>query len=160
VGFLTSTYNGVKKIIDFIKNNPITDFFGGGNDKSLKASVDFGTGGTGVTVDTSFGTGGGYNPSADSPTFTGAPLSAYSPAMQAAILRREELKAETEKLRNERAAAAAARSSATGGLSTAERITINMGIVGDPEGAARAVVEVLNNSAARGGGGFNGLVSV
>jgi len=160
VGFLTSTYNGVKKIIDFIKNNPITDFFGGGKDKSLKASVDFGTGGTGVTVDTSFGTGGGYNPSADSPTFTGAPLSAYSPAMQAAILRREELKAETERLRNERAAAAAARSSATGGLSTAERITINMGIVGDPEGAARAVVEVLNNSAARGGGGFNGLVSV
>lgn len=160
VGFLTSTYNGVKKIIDFIKNNPITNLFDGGNDKSLKASVDFGTGGTGVTVDTGFGTGGGYSPSADSPTFTGAPLSAYSPAMQAAILRREELKAETERLRNERAAAAAARSSATGGLSTAERITINMGIVGDPEGAARAVVEVLNNSAARGGGGFNGLVSV
>ena len=159
VGFLTSTYNGVKKIIDFIKNNPITNFLSGSNDKSLKASVDFG-GGSEVTVDTGFTTGGGYAPNASSPTFTGAPLEAYSPAMQAAILRREELKAETERLRNERAGNALARSNATGGLSTAERITINMGIVGDPEGAARAVVEVLNNSAARGGGGFNGLVSV
>jgi len=161
VTFLTNTYNGVKKIIDFIKNNPITNLFDGGNSKGLKASVDFGSDGGGVTVDTSgFQTGGTYAPSADSPTFTGAPLSAYSPAMQAAILRREELKAETERLRNERAGNALARSNATGGLSTAERITINMGIVGDPEGAARAVVEVLNNSAARGGGGFNGLVSV
>jgi hypothetical protein len=80
--------------------------------------------------------------------------------MQAAILRREEVKAETERLRNAREAAAAAREEATGGKSTAERITINMGIVGDPEGAARAVVDVLNRSAARGGGGFNGLVSV
>jgi len=106
------------------------------------------------------GTGGTFAPNASSPTFTGAPLSAYSPAMQQAILDREALKAETERLRNERAANAAARSTATGGLSTAERITINMGIVGDPEGAARAVVDVLNRSAARGGGGFNSLVSV
>jgi hypothetical protein len=80
--------------------------------------------------------------------------------MQAAILRREQLKAETERLRNEREAAVAARLQTTGGLSTAERITINMGIVGDPEGAARAVVDVLNRSAARGGGGYNALVSV
>jgi len=120
--------------------------------------------GGGVTVDSSgFQTGtptSVFAPSADSPTFTGAPLSAYSPAMQAAILRREEVKAETERLRNAREEAAAARLELTGGKSTAERITINMGIVGDPEGAARAVVDVLNRSAARGGGGFNGLVSV
>ncbi|CAB5222197.1 hypothetical protein UFOVP362_17 [uncultured Caudovirales phage] len=163
VGFLTSAFNGIKKIVDFIKNNPITNLFSGGNDKSLKASVDFGDGGSGVSVDTSGGfggAGGGFAPNASSPTFTGAPLSAYSPAMQQAILDREALKAETERLRNERAANAAARSTATGGLSTAERITINMGIVGDPEGAARAVVDVLNRSAARGGGGFNSLVSV
>ncbi len=159
VTFLTNAFNGIKKIVDFIKNNPITNLFSD-NSKGLKASVDFGDGG-GVAVDTGFGGGGGtFAPSADSPTFTGAPLSAYSPAMQAAILKREALKAETERLRNERAANAAARSAATGGLSTAERITINMGIVGDPEGAARAVVDVLNRSAARGGGGFNGLVSV
>ena len=166
VGFFTNTYNAIKKIIDFIKNNPVTNFLSGGNDKSLKASVTIdaptmGDAFPSPTVDTSgFDTGGTYNPTADSPTFTGAPLSAYSPAMQAAILRREELKAETERLRNAREAAAAARLEATGGKSTAEQITINMGIVGDPEGAARAVVDVLNRSSARGGGGFNALVAV
>jgi phage-related protein len=166
VGFLTSTYNGVKKIIDFIKNNPITNFFDDGKSKGLKASVNFDVEDTGVTsptFDNGFQTGtptSVFKPSPDSPTFTGAPLEAYSPAMQAAILRREELKAETERLRAKREDAAAARAEATGGKSTAERITINMGIVGDPEGAARAVVDVLNRSAARGGGGYNALVSV
>jgi len=161
VALLTSIYNGAKRVIDLIKNNPITNLFDGGA-KGLKASVPFPEEiGGGMTFDTGFGGGGGtYAPSAGSPTFTGAPLSAYSPAMQAAILRREELKAETERLRAEREANAAARLESTGGKSTAERITINMGIVGDPEGAARAVVDVLNRSAARGGGGFNSLVSV
>ena len=149
VGFLTSTYNGVKKIIDFIKNNPITDLFGGGNDKSLKASVDFGPSGSGVSVNTSgFDTGGGFNPNAGSPTFTGAPISAYSPAMQAAILRREELKAETARLRAERESNAAARAN----------VTVNMGVVGDPESAARTVIDLLNKSQARGTGGAGLLV--
>ena len=165
VTLITNVYNGAKKVIDLIKNNPITNFFDGGA-KGLKASVSFEEEPMdgGVTVDSSgfqtAPTGAAFNPNAASPTFTGAPLDAYSPAMQAAILRREELKAETERLRNAREAAAAAREAATGGLSTSERITINMGIVGDPEGAARAVVDVLNRSAARGGGGFNSLVSV
>ena len=171
VGFLTNAYNGIKKIIDFIKNNPITNLFDGDNSKSLKAKVSFDTGGGGggdggVTSGVSssgFQTGtptSVFNPGADPFTFTGAPLSAYSPAMQAAILRREELKAETERLRQSREDAAAARLEATGGKSTADQITINMGIVGDPEGAARAVVDVLNRSAARGGGGFDALKAV
>jgi uncharacterized membrane protein len=168
VGFLTSAFNGIKKIVDFIKNNPITNFFDGGA-KGLKAGGDFGGGDTGGDVFIPSVETGGFQtgtstskfaPSADSPTFTGAPLDAYSPAMQAAILRREELKAETERLRKAREDAKAAREEATGGKSTAERITINMGIVGDPEGAARAVVDVLNRSAARGGGGYTSLVNV
>jgi hypothetical protein len=153
VGFLTSTYNGVKKIIDFIKNNPITNFFSGGNDKSLKAGISFdqSSGDGEVSVDTTgFTSGGTYSPTANSSTFTGAPLSAYSPAMQAAILRREELKAETARLRAAREANAAQRAN----------VTVNMGVVGDPEAASRAIIDVLNRSAARGGGGFNGLVSV
>jgi hypothetical protein len=167
VGFLTSAFNGIKKIVDFIKNNPISNFLGGGNDKSLKAGAPFpdeiGGGDGGFDTGGGFQTapaGSGFSPRTDSPTFTGAPLDAYSPAMQAAILRREELKAETERLRKAREDAKAAREEATGGKSTAERITINMGIVGDPEGAARAVVDVLNRSAARGGGGYEALRSV
>ena len=142
VTFITNAYNGIKKIIDFIKNNPITNLFDGGNDKSLKAKVDFGPSGTGVTVESDSsgfgGRGGVFAPSAGSPTFTGAPLSAYSPAMQAAILRREELKAETARLRAERESNAAA------------RVTVNMGVVGDPESAARTIIDVVNKSQQRG----------
>jgi hypothetical protein len=161
VGFLTGTYNAVKKIIDFIKNNPVTNFFDGGA-KGLKASVvpeeivvvpD--VSGFETATPTSV-----FAPSADSPTFTGAPLGAYSPAMQAAILRREELKAETERLRKAREDAAAARLAATGGESTAARITVNMGVVGDPESAARTIIDVVNKSQARGTLGAGAFLTV
>ncbi len=162
VGFLTSTYNAVKKIIDFVKNNPVTNFFDGGA-KGLKASVPFPEEVEIVPEDTGFQTASPtavFKPSADSPTFTGAPLAAYSPAMQAAILRREELKAETERLRKAREDAAAARLAATGGLSTQERIVVNMGIVGDPESAARTIIDVVNKSQARGTLGAGAFLTV
>jgi hypothetical protein len=164
VGFITSTVNKLKEFVNFIKDNPVTRFFfGDSNDKSLKAGVGFDAG---TPVETpsgggGFGGGGGvFAPSADSPTFTGAPLEAYSPAMQAAILRREELKAETERLRQAREAAAAARTAATGGLSTAERIVINVNAASviDEEGFSRAVTDALNNSTFRGTNGGSNLV--
>lgn len=164
VGFLTNTYNAVKKIIDFLKNNPVTNFFDGGA-KGLKASVPFPeeTDFPDVAVDNGFQTGtptSVFAPNAGSPTFTGAPLGAYSPAMQAAILRREELKAETERLRKAREDAAAARLAATGGLSTSERIVVNMGVVGDPESAARTIIDVVNKSQARGTLGAGAFLAV
>ena len=162
VGFLTNTFNAVKKIIDFIKNNPVTNFFDGGA-KGLKASVPFPEEIAIVPEDTGFQTApptGIFAPSPDSPTFTGAPLGAYSPAMQAAILRREELKAETERLRKAREDAAAARLAATGGLSTSERIVVNMGIVGDPESAARTIIDVVNKSQQRGTLGAGAFLTV
>jgi hypothetical protein len=80
--------------------------------------------------------------------------------MQAAILRREELKAETERLRKAREDAAAARLAATGGESTAARITVNMGVVGDPESAARTIIDVVNKSQARGTLGAGAFLTV
>jgi hypothetical protein len=80
--------------------------------------------------------------------------------MQAAILRREELKAETERLRKAREDAAAARLAATGGLSTSERIVVNMGIVGDPESAARTIIDVVNKSQQRGTLGAGAFLTV
>ena len=166
VTFITNAYNGIKKIIDFIRNNPITNLFDG-NDKSLKAKVSFDSEDTGGDftgeADNGFQTGtptSVFAPSPDSPTFTGAPLGAYSPAMQAAILRREELKAETERLRKAREDAAAARLAATGGLSTSERIVVNMGIVGDPESAARTIIDVVNKSQQRGTLGAGAFLTV
>jgi len=163
VGFLNNTYNAVKKVIDFIKDNPVTNFFGGGDgSKGLKAggfippveTPPVGPSGGGVINPKDFF----YDPNGDPRTFTGAPLEAFSGGMQAAILRKNELVAETERLRNAREAAAAARVAATGGLSTSERITINMGVVGDPESAARTIIDVLNKSQARGTGGAGLLV--
>jgi phage-related protein len=163
VGFISSTVTKIKEFVNFVKDNPVTRFFfGDSNDKSLKVGTGFDSG---LTTDT--GTGGGFDtggntfmPSADLPTFTGAPLGNYSPAMQAAILRREELKAETERLRAAREAAAIARTAATGGLSTAERIVINVNAASviDEEGFSRAVSDALNNSTYRGTNGASNLV--
>jgi len=166
VGFISNTVTKIKEFVNFIKDNPVTRFFfGDSGDKSLKAGVGFDPGasdggfGGGTTTG---GTGGtttflGGN---DSRTFTGAPLEAFSPGMQAAILRKNELVAETERLRKARESAAAARLAATGGLSTAERITINVSGAIDPEGTARTIVDTLNNSYYRGTGGATGLVAI
>jgi hypothetical protein len=165
VGFISSTVTKIKEFVNFVKDNPVTRFFfGDSNDKSLKVGTGFDAGSTadtGAGTSSGFGPSGGtFMPSADSPTFTGAPLSAYSPAMQAAILRREELKAETARLNAARDAAAAARTAATGGLSTADRITINVSGAIDPEGTARTLVDTLNNAFYRGTGGANALVGI
>jgi hypothetical protein len=160
VGFLTNTINKMKEFVNFIKDNPVTRFFftTESESKGLKAG---GTFDLRTPVESpGFGVGNGFMPSGVSPTFTGAPVEAYSPAMQAAILRREELKAETERLRQAREAAAAARLAATGGLSTGERITINVSGAIDPEGTARTIVDTLNNSFYRGTLGAGALVAV
>jgi hypothetical protein len=165
VGFISSTVTKIKEFVNFVKDNPVTRFFfGDSNDKSLKVGTGFDAGSTADTgAGGGFDSGGGtFMPSADSPTFTGAPLGAYSPAMQAAILRREELKAETERLRAAREAAAIARTAATGGLSTAERIVINVNAASiiDEEGFTRAATDAFNNSYYRGTNGASNLVGI
>jgi hypothetical protein len=168
VTLITNTVNKLKEFVNFIKDNPVTRFFGGITGASLTAGgmseglVFGGEDGSGGRVNGGFqtaGPGAGFNPGADPYTFTGAPLKAYSPAMQAAILRREELKAETERINKARADAAAARLALTGGLSTAERIVINVNAASviDEEGFKRAAVDALNNSFYRGTNGASGL---
>jgi hypothetical protein len=143
VGFLNGTYTAVKKVIDFLKNNPVTNFFTGGS-KDLKASVPFPEEiGGGVTIEAGSTPSGGFIPSGITSMGNG-----YSTSLDAAILRREELKAETARLRAERESNAAA------------RITVNMGVVGDPESAARTIIDVLNKSQARGTGGAGLLVAL
>lgn len=151
VGFISNTVTKIKEFVNFIKDNPVTRFFfGDSNDKSLKAGVGFDAGSTTDTQANSFDSGFTM-PTND----TTSPV--YSTAMQAALLRTEQLKAETERLRAAREAAAAARTAATGGLSTADRITINVSGAIDPEGTARTIVDTLNNSFYRGTGGANAL---
>jgi hypothetical protein len=153
----------VKAFIKLMTDNPVTRFFGGGdNSKGLRA------GGVEFEADTGGGGGGGagfettFIPGGDPRTFTGAPLGAYSPAMQAAILRKNELVAETARLRKAREDAAAARLIATGGLTTSERVVINVNAASiiDEEGFTRAINEAQNNSFFRGTGGATNLVGI
>jgi hypothetical protein len=166
VGFISSTVTKIKEFVNFVKDNPVTRFFfGDSNDKSLKVGTGFDAGSTADTG-AGFGGGGGGGGSTtfmggnDPRTFTGAPLEAFSPGMQAAILRKNELVAETARLRQAREDAAAARLAATGGLSTAERIVINVNAASviDEEGFSRAVSDALNNSTYRGTNGASNLV--
>jgi hypothetical protein len=161
VGFISNTVTKIKEFVNFVKDNPVTRFFFGGDDgsKGLKAGGGFEPSAPEDSPGGFNSPGGVFMPSGTSPTFTGAPLAAYSPAMQAAILRREELKAETERLKKARADAAAARVAATGGLSTSERIVINVNAASmmDEEGFKRAAVDALNNSFYRGTNGASGL---
>jgi hypothetical protein len=159
---IVKVVNAVKAFIKLMTDNPVTRFFGGGdNSKGLKAGgAGFDPGMGGGFPDTGFGTSGTTFGGNDPSTFTGAPLGAYSPAMQAAILRREELKAETERLRNQRETAAAARLAATGGLSSADRINITVNGAIDAEGTARTIVGVLNDSFYRGTGGAGALQAI
>ena len=155
--------NAVKAFIKLMTDNPVTRFFGGGdNSKGLRVGGgEFEPDMGGDPFAGSGGTptfGGGIDPR----TASGAPLEAYSPAMQAAILRREALKAETAQLRDARAEAAAARLAATGGLSTAERIVINVNAASiiDEEGFTRAATEAFNNSYYRGTNGATNLIGI
>jgi len=47
-----------------------------------------------------------------------------------------------------------------GQLQRATSITVNMGVVGDPESAARVIVDTVNNSSYRGTGGANNFVTI
>jgi len=163
VGFITSTINKMKEFVNYIKDNPVTRFFGGGdNSKSLTVS---GSGSEGLVVgvgggfDTGTGTGTGTGTTGIISSATGIDVGVYSAAMQAAIIRRDELKAETARLNEARAAAAAARLAQTGGLSTATVVNQYFNaVVADTEAAARAVTDVLNNSTNRGTNGAANLV--
>mgnify|MGYP007100061716 CR=1 FL=1 len=168
VTLLTNIYNGAKKVIDLIKDNPIVDFFQGDNSKSLKVGGSIGVTETGPLPTY----GGGGTVSGGGGVVTGASnvvtskfggtrdIGNLSQQFQDAIQRSIDLQAETERLRQEREKAAAARLAATGGLSTADRITINMGVVGDPESAARTIIDLVNKSQARGTLGAGAFLTV
>jgi phage-related protein len=145
VGFLTTTYNNAKKIIDFLKNNPVTNLFDGGakNASFIGSSMS-----QGLVFGGEDGSGGIISGSTFAPSGITSMSNGYSPALDAAILRREELKAETARLIAQRQANAES------------RITVNMGVVGDPESAARTIIDVLNKSQARGTGGAGLLVAL
>lgn len=151
VGFISDTVTKIKEFVNFVKNNPITSFFFGGDDnsKGLKAG--------GGLIDTTkpplFPTGP-TGPSTGPVIVTSKmggtrDISGLSLAQQASVLRSIELQAETERLRQARAARDQER-----------KTTVNVNVSGaiDPEGTARTIVDTLNNSFYRGTNGALNLV--
>ena len=158
VTVVNNVINAVKAFIKLMTDNPVTRFFGlTDTGKGLRA------GGPIIEVKDPIlePAGGGGPPIIVTSKFGGTrDISGYSAQQQAATLQSIALQAETERLRQARAAAAAGRSSVTGGLTTADRITINVSGAIDPEGTARTLVDTLNNAFYRGTGGANALVGI
>jgi len=151
VGFITSTINKIKEFVNFVKDNPVSRFFFGGGSASgagfttgggtqnLVFSGEDGTGGTTV---------GGRSPVIVTSKQGGTrDISGLSLAQQAAVLRSIELQAETQRLRDARESAAAARGSNTSGN------TYNINVTGAIYniGTARTIVDALNSEATSNG---------
>ena len=160
VGFITQTIQKLRDFVNFIKDNPVTRFFFGGGGAT---GASFTTGGA-LVFGGEDGSGGSIGRVGEPVIVTSKQggtrdISGISAAQQAAVLRSIALQEETQRLRDARESAAAARLAVTGGLSTAERITINVSGAIDPEGTARTIVDTLNNSYYRGTGGAGALVT-
>ena len=136
-------YNAVKKLIDFMKNNPVTKFFSGASFSTSGASF------TQADYSTSSGGGGGGG--------GGGGYGVMTPEQQARFeelkARKEILKQQTEDIKNR--IAARARGEIFGSNNNVN-ITVNGAI--DPESTSRQIVNLLNNSYYRGTGGADGLV--
>ena len=176
VTFLTNTYNAVKKIIDFLKNNPVTGLFTGAsfggsnaNQGSLFNNVSVSSGSMGPTISTRFSDAFSNIPpefNALSPTEQGKILqwlidNGLNPSPGGIGIPDEQYWAnfaagfEIYKLRKA--------TSRTSGTPTptpapATNLTLNVGVMGDPESAARTIIKLLNESQARGTVGAGLLV--
>ena len=103
IGLVERAFNALKRLVDLIRNNPISNFI---------------TGASFIP--------GGYNPPPITPTFS--PDTTFVPTISNTISG-VELDRERGRFQN---------------------VTVNIGVAGDPEGTARSIIEVLNNSYSRG----------
>ena len=144
VNFFQDLYAAYKKIIDFIKNNPLSQFLGNinpfGNANFVVGGGDGGDGGDGG------GGGGGNFSNPFAPTIPFVPTEAYLNA----IARRRQLEEETAAIRKgiqDRKAGITTTSNSN------QPITINVNAPSaiDSEGFTRSVIEALNESQRRTG---------
>jgi hypothetical protein len=147
VNFFKDLYDAYKRFVDFIKNNPLSQFLGKFNPFSNSSFNETG-------FDPNFK----YSPFKDTGAFTSnanltnpfAPTLPFAPTQSFldAISRRDELKAETEAIRKR------IEDRKAGNLTSNENqgiiINVNSPSVIDEEGFSRAVVLALNNSTNRG----------
>jgi hypothetical protein len=145
VNFFQSLYDKYKQFVDFLKNNPLSKWLGSANPFSnsnfVRTGFEEDTGDTRRVVVSS-------NPFVPNQPFT--PSQAYLDA----VARTKELKSKTAEIR----ARIEARKSGATESSTGLTINVLSPSVIDREGFSRAVVDALNESNARNGGGAAALL--
>lgn len=182
IDFFQDLYDKYKKFIDFLKNNPLSQFLGKINpfsNTSFETSAFINTSnevdelGRPVFVNAGSGINAGVGdnlvmtnqPNFDaignvvtSPTLGTRDISNLSPMVQAAIRRNIELQQTTAEIRA-RIAARKTGDGTTDSIATTGNVTINVNAptVIDEEGFTRAVVSALNNSTNRGTTGAGDL---
>ena len=142
VNFFQDLYAAYKKIVDFIKNNPLSNFLGKINPFG---NANFFTTAGDDTGDEGDGGGGNFsNPFTSVLPFV--PTQKYLDA----VARTEELKEKTAEIR---ARIDARKTGSTGTTNTSQGIVINVNAASviDSEGFTRAVIDALNESQARTG---------
>lgn len=168
VDFFQNLYDKYKKVVDFLKNNPLSKWLGNFNpfSNSSFSNVSFVTDGSG-NKGTPFVIGG-VNEGGDitgvdgsvfdstgtvvtSPSLGTRDISAFSEAHQEAIRQKIRLQEKTAEIR----ARIAARNAGTN-MNTGNVVTVNIGVAGDPEGTARVIRDVMADSFNRGTGGLVG----
>jgi hypothetical protein len=143
VNFFQDLYAAYKKIVDFIKNNPLSQFFGKINPFSNSSFLTTDGGDDDLTDDTS---GGNFtNPFVSNLPFV--PSQAYLDA----VARTEELKAETARIRQRIADRKAGVTNTSDASTQGVVINVNAASIIDSEGFTRAVIDALNESQARTG---------
>jgi len=166
VGFISNTVTKIKEFVNFIKDNPVTRFFfGSDNSKNLSANMSY--------MQTGFDEMSlGSNIDPMSP---GATRSTLPPELAAlSSMQWDELfnwaqrngfnswEGRDERIGipfaehievMSRALVAFNAQRAQMNTPASPVITVNMGVVGDPESAARTIIQILNDSSYRGTGG-------
>jgi len=143
INFFQDLYSAYKRIVDFIKNNPLSNFLGKINPFSNSNFLTTGGGDDDFTDDT--GSGNFTNPFAPSIPFI--PSQAYLDA----VARTEELKAETAAIRQRIADRKAGITNTSDTSTQGIVINVNAASIIDSEGFTRAVIDALNESQARTG---------
>ena len=174
--FVDSVRNMVNAVISAYNRLPTPDIalIGAGGGGSMGAPGAISGGGTSSAMNLSsfFGTGGGAGTGGTGAT-SGAKStgvkSASASSIQAYLDAQRQIKAQNDlmfamAIKDDPATLRARRLASFGrvqellGDAAARNITVNMGVVGDPESAARTIIELLNDSQARGTLGSGALI--
>lgn len=146
VNFFNDLYDAYKKVVDFIKNNPLSKWLGSVNPFSNTSFSNTGVSSIVTGTESTSGSSSLITATDVTDPFASAVSYNSTQAYLDAVARTEELKRKTAEIRARIAARQAGNNSAN-----VVTINVNAPTVIDEEGFTRSVINALNNSEARNG---------